>query len=173
MEETVKKKIVLVVDFDNTLINIDVFKLKLSKLVLYSPFKLLKLLIDYSGWVNFKLQVLESKLPNELQFKDCVNLELLTYIISIKENFTKVVIVSATPLNFLLNFIPDSLFDEIHGSTNINLKGRSKLEYIKRNFGCNFGYIGDSNADNCIFYDSIYAVKVSSRKFQILKNEIF
>ena len=53
----------------------------------------------------------------------------------------------------------------MHGSTNINLKGKNKLDYINSKWGSNFDYLGDSRSDNIIF-------KNAKNGFLIKGNEI-
>jgi hypothetical protein len=165
-----KLKPVLIVDFDLTLIKQDLFMFNLKKLIKNDFGKLLKLLFKARNWIELKNGVL---LFNSFTFEEVVNSDLLLHIRKIENNFELIVVVSATPQDFLSDFIPKGYFDGVYGSIIHNLKGRQKLNFIENKFGANFGYIGDSKFDNIIFSRSIYADRVTENEIINLKNEIF
>ncbi len=163
---------VLIVDFDKTLITVDLFKNQFCYLFFHKPFKLYRLLSCSEDWIDFKSKVLYT-INNNITFDSIVNRELMTHLNIVQDEFNSIVVVSASPQNFLNDFIPNHLFHAIHGSTDINLKGEKKLMFIQNKFGSCFGYIGDSRYDNVIFESSLYAVKVSKKKLKIIKNVLF
>ncbi len=59
----------------------------------------------------------------------------------------------STSANFFVKDVLKNLdfINKIHGSTDIHLKEKNKLEYIMSKWGSNFDYLGDSKSDNIIF----------------------
>jgi hypothetical protein len=161
---------VLVVDFDKTLVKLDVFKWSLYQIALNRIYLFPYLFYKSKGWVDFKKRVLQVT-NNKPNFYQIVNNDVMNLINQIKGRFDKVVLVSASPESFLIEYIPQGMFDGVFGSIEINLKGYKKLVFIQEHFGNNFAYIGDSKDDRVIFNEAKMAIKVYKNKIEIIKND--
>ena len=82
-----------------------------------------------------------------------------------KAHYEKIIIVSASPDFFVKEVLKQLDFiDEMHGSKDINLKGKNKLDYIMSKWGNNFDYLGDSKSDNIIFKSARNGFLITSNK---------
>ena len=157
---------VCIIDFDKTLLKNDFFKEIFYRTLLQNPFKLINHFLVKRG------SILELKKELLLNFKVEYPIQLLLNPIIIhwineqKAHYEKIIIVSASPDFFVKEVLKHQDFiDEIHGSTDINLKGENKLDYIMSQWGSNFDYLGDSQSDNIIF-------KSARNGFLITRNEL-
>lgn len=157
---------VCIIDFDKTLLKNDFFKEIFYRTLLQNPFKLINHFLVKRG------SILELKKELLLNFKIKYPIQLLLNPIIIhwineqKAHYEKIIIVSASPDFFVKEVLKHQDFiDEIHGSTDINLKGENKLDYIMSQWGSNFDYLGDSQSDNIIF-------KSARNGFLITRNEL-
>lgn len=152
----------LVIDFDGTLILKDIFKSTFYYNLKFRPLSLLRILLSSSSWVVFKSKLLEQIDFDFLkdQWKENRNNNLLKWIEANRASFKEIVVVSASPKEFVQKVIPDGIFDGVYGSTNVNLKGKRKLEFILSHWGKNFAYIGDDFSDEVIFTESVLAYRI-------------
>lgn len=155
-------KTTLVLDFDGTLILKDIFKSTFCYCLRLRPFSLLRILMSSSSWVIFKSRLLIDLDSDVLQdsWKKNQNRYLIEWVLSNRDSFREIVVVSASPQEFVQRVIPDGIFDGVYGSTNENLKGKRKLEFILSHWGKNFAYIGDDVSDEVIFAESVLAYRV-------------
>ena len=157
---------VCIIDFDKTLLKNDFFKEIFYRTLLQNPFKLINhflikrrsiLALKNELLLNFNLHYPIHLLLNPI---------IINWINENKSNYEKIIIVSASPNFFVKDVLKNLDFiNEMHGSTNINLKGKNKLDYINSKWGSNFDYLGDSRSDNIIF-------KNAKNGFLIKGNEI-
>ena len=143
---------VLVVDFDGTYLKNDFFAEQFYKKLIENPFYLLGHWI--SGGNN--LLALKNKLLANvtLQYplEQLVNPVVADFIQANRQSYTKVVLVSASPDEFVKRILAaDKTFDVVSGSTDINLKGDKKTAFIRNTFGDDFHYVGDSASDIPIY----------------------
>jgi len=158
--------LVCIIDFDKTLLKNDFFKEIFYRTLLQNPFKLINhFLIKRSSILALKNELLLNfnlHYPIHL----LLNPIIINWINENKSNSEKIIIVSASPNFFVKDVLKNLDFiNEMHGSTNINLKGKNKLDYINSKWGSNFDYLGDSRSDNIIF-------KNAKNGFLIKGNEI-
>jgi hypothetical protein len=157
-----KLKTTLVLDFDGTLILKDIFKSAFYERLTHNPFGVFKILFRSSSWVAFKrnlLEDLDSVVLNDSWEKN-QNGYLIEWVQSNRDSFREIVVVSASPQEFIQRVIPEGIFDGIYGSTVENLKGKRKLEYILSHWGKNFAYVGDDVSDEIIFRESVLAYRI-------------
>ena len=157
---------ICIIDFDKTLLKNDFFKEIFYRTLLQNPFKLINhFLIKRSSILALKNELLLNfnlHYPIHL----LLNPIIINWINENKSNYEKIIIVSASPNFFVKDVLKNLDFiNEMHGSTNINLKGKNKLDYINSKWGSNFDYLGDSRSDNIIF-------KNAKNGFLIKGNEI-
>ena len=157
---------VCIIDFDKTLLKNDFFKEIFYRTLLQNPFKLINhFLIKRSSILALKNELLLNfnlHYPIHL----LLNPIIINWVNENKSNYEKIIIVSASPNFFVKDVLKNLDFiNEMHGSTNINLKGKNKLDYINSKWGSNFDYLGDSRSDNIIF-------KNAKNGFLIKGNEI-
>ena len=99
-----------------------------------------------------------------------INPEVEKWIRTNRSNYNKIVLISASPDFFVKELLsPLSLFDAIHGSTDCNLKGIRKLDFINNHYGKVFDYLGDSVADIPVFKGARNAYKVTAKKIVLLE----
>jgi len=158
--------LICIIDFDKTLLKNDFFKEIFYRTLLQNPFKLINhFLIKRSSILALKNELLLNfnlHYPIHL----LLNPIIINWINENKSNYEKIIIVSASPNFFVKDVLKNLDFiNEMHGSTNINLKGKNKLDYINSKWGSNFDYLGDSRSDNIIF-------KNAKNGFLIKGNEI-
>jgi 2-hydroxy-3-keto-5-methylthiopentenyl-1-phosphate phosphatase len=158
--------LVCIIDFDKTLLKNDFFKEIFYRTLLQKPFKLINhFLIKRSSILELKNELLINfnlYYPVQLLFNPII----INWINENKSNYEKIIIVSASPHFFVKDVLKSLDFiNEIHGSTDINLKGKNKLDYIMNKWGSSFDYLGDSKSDNIIF-------KNAKNGFLITRNEL-
>lgn len=155
-------KTALILDFDGTLILKDIFKMQFYYKLLHSPIGVIRILLRSASWVAFKRNLLEDLDSNILQdyWKKNQNRYLIEWVQSNRDSFREIVVVSASPQGFVQRVIPEGVFDGVYGSTNENLKGKRKLEFILSHWGKNFAYIGDDVSDEVIFAESVLAYRI-------------
>lgn len=155
---------ICIVDFDGTFMKNDFFKERFFKKLLENPIFLIKhFLVKRRSLLELKIELL-SEFSIEYDINFLINPLVLNWINENKRKYNQVVLVSASPDLFLKNTLRSiKIFDEIHGSVDVNLKGRYKLEFIQKKWGDSFDYIGDSNDDIPIFEASKYAFKITKR----------
>lgn len=167
----------LIIDFDKTYFRNDFFQDQLKLEFTRNPVKIVKILCLSKSWIGFKNYILKSVKIEDFEFGDVVNSSLDTWIRDNSQRFKGVSLVSASPDNFIKSvsrrfegeIFP---FSEVFGSTSINLKGENKLAFIKKHYGTDFWYVGDSRSDNIIFAAARGAIKVSSGKLKVIKGDI-
>ena len=155
---------VLIVDFDGTFLKNDFFKEAFFKKLIENPFFLAKhFFFHRKSVLDLKMHLLKDLcISYDINF--LVNSPVLKWIEENKGNYEKVIMVSASPGFFIKQLMtPLHIFDEIHGSEDINLKGLKKLKFINDRWGDDFSYIGDSAADKCIFTASKKGFRVSKK----------
>ena len=143
---------VCIIDFDKTLLKNDFFKEIFFRTLIQNPLKLINhFSIKRSSILELKKELLLNfKINYPVQL--LLNPIIINWINENKAHYEKIIIVSASPDFFVKDVLKHLDFiDEIHGSTNINLKGNNKLDYIIGKWGNNFDYLGDSRSDNVIF----------------------
>jgi phosphoserine phosphatase len=153
-----------VIDFDGTFLKNDYFKELFFKKMLENPLFLLNhFLIKRKDLLSLKFELLKDLSP-EYEIDFLINQEVKTWIEEHRKQYTKLVLVSASPDFFIKKILSQvTYFDEIHGSADINLKGRKKLQFIQDNYGSEFDYLGDSNADIPIFKNCKNAFKITQK----------
>ncbi len=157
---------ICIVDFDGTYLRNDLFKEVFIRAILFRPIYFLQVLFT-SGFRIIRIKNL--LLKNYFIYYDLSILEnqvLLDWLIFNRSRFNKVYLVSATPDFFLKRILKGSiLFDNIYGSKNVNLKGKNKLNFIRKKWGEKFIYVGDSSADIPIF-------NFATEAYKVVKNEV-
>ena len=123
-----------------------------------------------NGLVKLKTKLL-SKRQIDYTLDSLLNKHVVAWLSENKDKYTKVVLVTASPQSFARKILSDNtIFDEIYGSTDVNLKSKNKLAFIIDKFGDEFIYIGDSKADNCLFEKARIALKVNKQGLSYVKN---
>ncbi|MBX9735032.1 MAG: UbiA family prenyltransferase [Chitinophagaceae bacterium] len=154
---------ILVVDFDRTFLKNDFFSEALVRQLLQTPLGTYRLFQqNKNNWVGFKEAILsKSSIPTDIS--NLIDPFVAEWINRNRHRFSKIVLVSASPDSFVKKLIsPLGIFDEVHGSTTINLKGTAKRNFIQENWGAPFAYIGDSRSDIPIFQAATEAIKVQT-----------
>jgi phosphoserine phosphatase len=153
-----------VIDFDGTFLKNDYFKELFFKKMLENPLFLLNhFLFKRKDLLSLKFELLKDLSP-EYEIDLLINQHVKTWIKENRKQYTKLVLVSASPDFFVKKILSKiTYFDEIHGSADINLKGLQKLHFIQENFGNEFDYLGDSNADVPIFKHCRNAFKITHK----------
>jgi len=156
--------VVCIVDFDKTFLKNDFFKERFYRVLIYRPLELiLHFIIQQKSLLELKHSLLSSFEIN-YQIDSLINEDVKKWIIDNRQNYDKVIIVSASPDFFVKRVLKNiTLFDEIHGSQEINLKGKKKLAYIVEKWGNKFDYIGDSRVDIPIFKACKNAFKLTKK----------
>ncbi len=156
---------ILVVDLDHTLLKTDLLLEQVLALIRTRPLELFRalLVLVRSGGnrAAFKQAVARSASVDAayLPYREPV----LALIDTERRAGGKVVLASAsqlTPVTRIARHL--SRFDHVLGSSEVNLKGRAKLEAIRGLLGQSpFTYVGDSAADRAIWAESRRAVAVN------------
>jgi hydroxymethylpyrimidine pyrophosphatase-like HAD family hydrolase len=157
---------ICIVDFDGTLFKNDFFEENFFKNLIDNPFNLLVLLFKKKfNLLEIKKEVLANfNCKYDVNF--LINDDVIAWINKNRSRFTHIFLVSATPDNFLKLILNEQkTFDDIFGSTKINLKGSKKLKFIQQKWNIDFAYIGDSNADIPIF-------KVAKESYKVINNKV-
>jgi hypothetical protein len=158
---------VCIVDFDGTFVKNDFFKERIFKRFLENPIYFVKyFLLKKKSLLELKFELLtDFSIEYDIDF--LINPIVRNWIIDNKNNYNYVILVSATPEFFLKKILKSiTIFDEIYGSVDVNLKGKNKLDFIQKKWGENFDYIGDSNDDLPIFHGSRNAFKITKNGIQ-------
>ena len=152
---------VLVVDFDGCYVKNDYFAERLFKKSIENPLIVLGYLLDKKqNWLDLKKELLEN-LEISYPLTQLVNEAVREFIHNNRKNYSQVVLVSASPDAFVKRIAAgQNMFDEIHGSTNTNLKAGEKLSFIRDRYGNNFHYIGNSADDDVILAAAMKGFKV-------------
>ena len=143
-----QEKVPLVVDLDGTIVNADTLVLSVLQLLRKSPLNFLRMFLWLpTGRVNFKRKVsLQTELPvADLPYRT----DLLQYLIAQKKKGRRIILATAAHITIADKVARHlDIFDGVIATDRgINVKGRNKLEAIKRTIGDNFVYAGDSKAD--------------------------
>ncbi len=155
---------ICIIDFDKTLFKNDFFKEAFVKKLIENPLKLFKhFIIERKDILTLKNELL-AQITIQYSSEILINPTVKNWIIENRNNYDKMVVVSASPDFFIKQVLKDIDFiDEIHGSTTKNLKGENKLEYINNLWGDNFDYLGDSNSDIPIFKGAKNGFKITRK----------
>lgn len=145
----------LICDFDKTFVRNDFFAEQFFKA--FFTFRWINVVRYFGkeGALATKNLLLKNFTPTSSLVSEKINQAVLAYIKAHAAQYDKVILLSASPQFFLdrlarLNKSFD-IFDEIHGSTLVNLKGVKKLQYIRDQHWEPYVYIGDSAADEVLF----------------------
>lgn len=162
---------ICVVDFDGTLVKNDFFLEIFFRTLIERPFFLFKILyIKKLSLIEIKQELLLNH-QIEYNLSGLMNQLVLDWITLNKHKYSEIYLVSATPDFFIKRVLKNQPeFDEIYGSTEINLKGVNKLNFILDKWGEDFAYLGDSSADIPIFKKSKEAYKVTKNKILNVKS---
>jgi phosphoserine phosphatase len=159
----------LICDFDGTLVKNDFFEEKVFKLFLKQPWQVLKYFFREEGLLNLKHQLLDDYLP-EYDLEFIFNQILIEWIKENRKNYQETLLISASPDLFVKRVaVPLNIFDRIHGSLSVNLKGQNKLRFIQESGLLPFSYIGNSSTDTPIFKASNQAYLINSNGIKKLK----
>lgn len=154
----------LICDLDGTLLKKDFFVQQLIRSVFTNP---KTIIYAAKGLVPLKHFILDDLNPD---ISHAINYEVVELIKTISARFKAVLLISASTDAFTKKIASEfSFFDEGHGTTNINLKGVNKLNFIKQKGYEPFVYIGDSNADNVLFKNALYYYKIINNKPMLVK----
>lgn len=152
MDRTDLKDFYLICDLDGTLLKNDFFIELFVKSVVKRPFGTVGRLLK--GLLPLKHFLLDDHNPDIV---NVVNEHVIALLEREKASFKKLILLSASTDSFVKKVGRQlMIFDECHGSIDINLKGQKKLEYIKQQGWEPFVYIGDAKADNAIFAAAEY-----------------
>lgn len=165
---------ILVVDLEETFLKNDFFAETLLQQLLRKPLGTFRLFRDNKhNWVGFKETILsEASIPFDIS--SLIDPNVQEWINTNKHRFSKTVLVSASPDSFVKKLVsPLGVFDEIHGSTTINLKGAAKRDFIQAKWETAFAYIGDSRSDTPIFQAAAEPIKVQSLRPESNKLKLF
>lgn len=181
MIPSLEKKKVIVVDFDGTLIKTDSLLEAILAFIKTNPLDVLSLIFHlFKGIISFKRYVAKSVCYDKFSKSFPLNQDLIEYLRSEKTQGAKLVLVTATLDEVVRSIIEHlglgTLFDEIYGTKNSNLKGPRKLEFILNKFKGNFeeiAYCGNDSSDLYIWYNpNVNEAIITGRKCGILKSKI-
>ena len=162
---SIDENIPLVVDLDGTLINTDLLHEGFILLIRKNFFYVFESIVWlFKGKAYFKNKIFSHIIihPELLPY----NVELLDFLKEERNKGRKLILATAS-LQFSATEIckVHPIFDEIHGTESINLKGKNKLNLLIELFGkSKFDYIGNSNSDLVIFASSRYAYLVNPKR---------
>jgi phosphoserine phosphatase len=152
-------KLPLIVDLDETLIGMDLFRSGMARLVMTRPRLIPKLLWKLlhgraaaKAWLAQEFGVDAEKLPYRAA--------LLAYLFAQKNAGRKIYLISASD-QALVGKVAEhlALFDGFFGSDgHTNLKGSEKAKLIKEKIGKQFVYAGDSYADLFVWKEAAGAI---------------
>ena len=168
--EPPNRDIPLVVDLDGTLLKTDTLVEGILKLVAKNPFLIFYILVwTLNGKAYLKNKVAKitqlnySLLPYYHEFYDFLKHE--------KDKGRKIILVTGAHTSIAMaigNIF--NIFDEIHGTDEINLVGKNKANFLIDRYGLNgFEYAGDSKADLHVWAASKSAIAVNTKKSLISK----
>lgn len=166
-KNNVDNKIPLVSDLDGTLIQGDILKIGISKLLKKNPLNFFYCILWLlNGRPHLKKKIFEVvKIdPQQLVF----NYAVLSFL---KDEFAKgrqIVLATATLSSVAIEIAGYcGIFNKVYATeNNINLKGKNKLSKLVQEYGDKgFDYIGDSPADLPIFKHCRYAYLVKPSRW--------
>ena len=142
------KKSYLIVDLDNSLLRIDLFKEIFFRSILFNPvifFKTLSLLFKNKAtakiFISEKIRLDPKTLP--------YNEDVIKIIHKYKKEGYKIILATGAPVKYaskIFNYL--NIFDELIATdSKINNIGANKLNSIKNRIGDDFIYLGDSKED--------------------------
>jgi 4-hydroxybenzoate polyprenyltransferase len=154
---------ICVVDFDGTYFKNDYFKECFLRVLITRPWVLINhFILKRRSLLALKHELLES-LAIPYDPSNMMNHSVNEWIQTNRHHYDKIVLVSASPHFFVKKLLQSSnVFDEVYGSTSINLKGKAKWQFIEEKFGNQVDYIGDSKADEYIFKQVNNGIRVKS-----------
>jgi hypothetical protein len=157
----------LICDFDGTLVKNDYFVEQLSAAMIRNPFKIISQLVSKST-LEVKHIYLDNFNPQSAAL--LLNEEVSELVKTEKSKFTKTILLTASTNDFIKKIHPIvPFFDEVYGSTSINLKSSQKLNFIREMKLEPFVYIGDSKDDEILFEHANYYYKVIKNKPVLFK----
>lgn len=156
---------VCIIDFDGTFFKNNFFAELFCRNLILNPCYLIKLLFfKKCNLLDIKIALFKNYSIN-YNSNFLINNVVLDWINTNRNRYKGIYLVSATPNLFLNNLFKNiKLFDEIYGSDKTNLKGNIKLEFIKKKWGTNFTYIGNSKDDILIYKESMEAYNYKKNK---------
>ena len=157
----------LISDLDKTFLTNDFFLQQFLYQCLKNPLLLLKK-GDENKWVNLKHKLLDSFFPSKPIIEKYINRYVLELLQRERENFKACLLISASTQKFLENLKSQShtfdVFDRLHGTKSINLKGEKKLDFILKKKLTPYVYIGDSKSDEVLFKHAAYYYKIIDKR---------
>lgn len=159
-----------IVDFDRTYLKNDFFQEVFFRRIIENPFFIANhFLLKRKSLLDLKYELLDVQhLDYKIDF--LVNPVVHEWILANRSNYSKLVIVSATPAFFVKRVLePLNFFDELHGSVSVNLKGAEKLRFIRDLWGNHFDYVGDSASDQPIFKAARNGYKITRKGLMHVK----
>lgn len=160
---------VCVIDFDRTFLLNDYFMETFFRKLLDNPAYLIRhFLVSKESILALKKKLLSEYLTKHTP-KLLINPSVDAWIRDNRARYDKIILVSASPDFFVKQLLSGyTSFDEVHGSKEMNLKGRAKLDFIKQQYGDQFDYMGDARADHVIFNLAQRAFKVNGKQIMEL-----
>lgn len=164
------ENIPLVVDLDGTLTPTDTLMESVLRLIKQSPLHLIYLLLNLlKGRVPFKSYVAINSTfsPDEIPYRK----KFIAYLKIEKRKGRKIILATASHITFAKK-VSDylCLFDDVIATNGkINLKGKNKLQAIKRIVGDSFSYAGDSDVDIPVWREAKAAVLVGVSQSTVKK----
>ena len=152
----------VVVDLDGTFIKTDILHEGVIILLRRNPLNIFRCIYWWmKGKVFLKNQIYKrATIKYELL---PVNKEVLNFLEAEKDKGRKIILATATLMKHareILRIYP--FFNEVYGTSKINLKGKNKLNVLVNEFGhSHFDYIGNSRSDLTIFAASRYSYLVN------------
>ncbi len=160
---------VLVVDLDNSLVRIDVFKEMLLRLLFISPFNfiiaIIKLIKSKAESKDYCSKLFDDD-PSLYPYND----KVLEIINDYKEKGFTIVLSTGAPTKQALAISSHlGKFDKVIGTDkDFNNIGFNKIEKLKKEIGNNFIYLGDSKID-CIIWKSCQKAILVGKKPSIIR----
>ena len=155
---------ICIIDFDRTFMLNDFFLEAFFRKLLGQPFYIARyFLTSKKNILELKRSLLDGY-QNKYDLDLLINPSVKEWIQNNRSEYEKMILVSASPDFFVKKLLAEySFFDAIHGSSDINLKGKAKLDFIIQHYGNQFDYMGDSRADEPIFAAATRAYKVTGK----------
>lgn len=152
----------LVVDFDGTLTPTDTLTESVVKLVKQSPWNLVRLaMLLPKGKAVFKCFVAANTTFSAatLPYRE----PLLHYLRNERGGGRRLILATASQITIAEGVSAHlGIFDEVIATETVNLKGRNKLDAIRKTVGEDFAYAGDSAADLPIWESAKAAILVGT-----------
>jgi 4-hydroxybenzoate polyprenyltransferase/phosphoserine phosphatase len=151
----------LVVDLDDTLIKGDLLIEMAFLLLLKNPLRIFPMVLEAARGPLALKRYLSDRInpdPKSLLYRESV----LEWIGHFRASNRRVVLASASPEAWVKSIAEHlGCFDEWAGSSQKNLKGAQKLEWIQKYWSGEFAYAGDSVADEPIFKAARLSIAVN------------